>query len=290
MLELLDRRGAEREAGADRRQQRHVGELPPARPAVPGGGQDVPGAGPGAEGVQHHRPRIPGRHLAPGDPRPGHQQARGLGRDQPGAGSCTWLRLRRGLRLRLPLRLCRGLVPLWLRAMALPQWLLIGAAGLAGGQFLLTGAGQVPADGGLGHAQPGGDLRLAGPGGPPLRGPRPRPRGKLGLGPGRADQPGGALAAGPLVQRGHVAGRQSHLLRDLLAGEPQLAGDGHGDVAHRDVAVGVARDDHLPGDHEGLAVVVANAQVGGVRHAVQHRRTRRAGHATDPIMNMTRSG
>jgi hypothetical protein len=54
--ELPNGGDAERDASADRRQQRHVSQPPPARPAVPsGGGQDVPG--PGAEGVQQHRAR-----------------------------------------------------------------------------------------------------------------------------------------------------------------------------------------------------------------------------------------
>ena len=62
VLELLGRGRAEREPDAGGRQQRHVGEPPPAGPRVPGrGGQDLAGAGPRAERVQQHRPGVPGR-------------------------------------------------------------------------------------------------------------------------------------------------------------------------------------------------------------------------------------
>ena len=67
VLELLQGRRAQREAPADRRQQRHVGGLPARRR-----GQDLPGPGPAAEGVQQHRARIPGHDLA-GDARPGRR-------------------------------------------------------------------------------------------------------------------------------------------------------------------------------------------------------------------------
>jgi hypothetical protein len=56
VLELLQGRLAQREARADRRQQRHAGGLPARR-----GGQDLPGPGPAGEGVQQHRARIPTR-------------------------------------------------------------------------------------------------------------------------------------------------------------------------------------------------------------------------------------
>jgi len=55
--DALDGRRAEREAGADRRQQPGASEPPPGRTAFPGSSQDAARADPGAERVQQHRPR-----------------------------------------------------------------------------------------------------------------------------------------------------------------------------------------------------------------------------------------
>ena len=265
VLELLEGRCAQREAHADRRQQRHVTGLRARR-----GGQDLAGPGPAAEGVQQHRARIPGRDLA-GDARPGCRRAitgpampasaPPGGRARPGLrrGFPPRPGPRRGLRLRLRLR--RGSQirrRRWLRRRLLQRQLALRAGGA-----------EPPQHGGLIHPQAAGDLRIADPRRPPFPRPLPRARIQLARPAPRPDHPAGPLPQRPVMQRRHVVHRQAHHRGHRLPAIAQLPQHRHRHVPRPGIPVRVPEQQPRPGEDQRLAVRADAAQVPRVRHALQ---------------------
>ena len=259
MLDLLRRRGPEREAHAHRRQQRRLPRVAARRLR-----QDLPG--PPRIGVQQHRPRIPGEHPAalrrpPRPPEPGRHGTRL--RPHRGLRRLSLLPVvpRHGFRFR-PRRLlpCRLLLA---RRQA-------GTSGILQRQLALhPGRAEPPQHRGLLHLQPAGDLRVPHPGRAPGPGPLPvLPGHRAGQAP-RPDQPGGPLPLRPLVQRRHVVVCQPQRRRDLRAGETDLPQRRHRDVPHGGVAVGEPEQRGRPGEDPGLPVRAQHPQVGSVWHALQ---------------------
>ena len=161
VLERLRRRGTQREACADRRQQRYV----PRRGILPGcGGEYVPGPGPGGERVQQHRPRVPRPYRPRGRP--------AVPRHEPGRRP----RLRHRLRLRGS-GCSRGSGAVC----AFPPYPAFRPRfrPVVRQRVLHVRPAQAAQHRGLVHPQPPRDLRVPHPGGPPL--PRPVPRRFAGL-------------------------------------------------------------------------------------------------------------
>ena len=271
VLELLRCRGAEREAHADGRQQRHVPRLAAGRC------QDRPGAGLREERVQQHRPRVPRPERPPGRQRPGRRPParRQAGTRlrlsvspglrlalSPGPGNGTGTGLRPGFRLG-------------------EQGLRRRPPGLAARGRRLPARAQAAADRGIRHAEPPADLRVAGALLPPCPGLLPLRRGHL---PRRAPAVlhGQGRRPVPLrraVQRRDVRLRQAQRRGDRPAPEPQLPQHRQRDVPHHDVAGRVVEQDHRPGCDHAPAIVLVHAQVTGLWHALQDGRNRRW-HAT----------
>ena len=243
MLELLRRRGPQREAHAHPCQELHV-----PRP-LGGTGQHRAGGRPREERVQQHCPRIPGRDSH--RPRSGRRVRN----------------LRPGRRLRLrDLRPC----DLGFRDLGYCGSRLRGGRLRRERQRLLRmRPAQAAQHRGLVHPQPPRDLRIP----HPLRAPGPRllPRRVRGLPrpARRADQPRGAVPQRPLPQRRHVVRRQLHQGGDLLAAETELPQHRHRHVPRRRVILGVLEQLHRPGEDHRLAAAVQPVQVTRVRHAIQ---------------------
>ncbi len=269
VLELLRCRGAEREAHADGRQQRHVPRLAAGRC------QDRPGAGLREERVQQHRPRVP-------------RPERPLGRQRPGrrpparrqAGTRLRLSVSPGLRLALSPGPGNG-TGTGLGFRLGEQGLRRRPPGLAAWGRRLPARAQAAADRGIRHAEPPADLRVAGALLPPCPGLLPLRRGHLPR-PAPAVLHGQGRRPVPLrraVQCRDVRLRQAQRRGDRPAPEPQLPQHRQRDVPHHDVAGRVVEQDHRPGCDHAPAIVLVHAEVTGLWHALQDGRNRRW-HAT----------
>ena len=224
VLERLRRRGTQREAGADRRQQRYV----PRRGILPGcGGEYVPGPGPGGERVQQHRPRVPRPHRPRGRP--------AVPRHEPGRHGSRRLRHRLRLRLFQQFR-CRELrlfLRIRFRHGFQPRFRPVGRQ-----RVLHVRPAQAAQHRGLVHPQPPRDLRVPHSPRPPC--PRLLPRVLPGFPgpPGRADKRRRPLPQRPLAQRRDVTRGQPQHRGDVLPREPQLPQPGRRDVPHRRIVPG----------------------------------------------------
>ena len=231
VLERLRRRGTEREACADRRQQRYV----PAAASCPAAAANTsPAPARAANACSNIAPAYRDRtRPAPPPARPaacrqagtGPAQARPGFRLRPASGAgCGFLRIRFRLRFR---------------------------PGVRPGRVLhVRPPGR--ADRGLVHPQPPRDLRVPHSPRPPcprllplLPGPFPGP-------PGRADQRRRPLPQRPLAQRRDVTRGQPQHRGDVRPREPQLPQPGRRDVPHRRIVRGEPEQLHRPGEDHRL--------------------------------------
>lgn len=89
------------------------------------------------------------------------------------------------------------------------------------------------------------------------------------------DQRRRPVPQGRVVQRRDVVLRQPQHRGDYPAPEPQLPQRRQRDVPHNHIAGGILEQHHPPGRDHAPAIMLVQAKVAGLWHALQDRRNRR---------------